>query len=172
MNPRAGLVAGTVLVLGGGWLLARNLGLPLPPLERLWPAAPLLLGGLILVQAAARGRRDEAGVFTGAALCLLGAGAFAFTLGPLRWSWDAWWPALLLAAAGAYLAQWLVRPRAWSRLAAALLLGLVGGLALSGTQGWLARAWLADLARWWPAVLILAGLALLGRRLTLGRRPE
>lgn len=170
-NLRGALTAGAFLILLGGWLLARNLGRRVPGLEQLWPALPLVYGLASLIEFFAGGRRRAELVFTGVAAGLAGAFFFVFTLGRERWNWAAWWPALVLIAGAAYLAHWLVEPREWGRLTLAALALAGGGLALAATQGLFARAVVDDLARAWPALLILAGLGLLAQTWRQRRRP-
>ncbi len=168
MQSRGALLTGVLMILIGGWLLAQNFGAALPGLEQLWPAFPLLGGLAFLVQYFANGRRDDGLVFVGVAAALVGGFFFAFTLGPLRFDegdMRRWWPVFVLIGAAASLAQWLAQPREWGRLAFASLAALVGTVALAATLGYLDRGQLAQLARWWPVLLIVAGLMALASAL-------
>lgn len=168
---RNALTAGAFLILLGGWLLARNLDLRVPGLEALWPALPLIYGAASLAEFFLGGRRRDDLVFTGLALGLAGAVLLWLNLTQGGWAWARWWPALVVAAGLAYLAQWLARPREWSRLILAGIGLIFGGLALAAAHGLLARDLLATLVRAWPALLILAGLGLLAQAWLQPRRP-
>lgn len=169
---RGAVLSGTVLIGLGAWLLAANLGWPVPGLDRLWPAFLALFGVASLTQYLARGRAEAGLVFAGVTALLAGAFFFAFTLGPWTWSWDRWWPALLVIAGLGGLARWLTQPRDLGRLGGAALLLAVGGVALASAQGWLASAWLLQVVRYWPVLLIVAGLIVVARQLLAGRAPR
>jgi hypothetical protein len=169
-NLRGALVAGTFLILLGGWLLASNVGWEAPGPDRLWPALPVVFGLASLIEFFAGGRRDAGLVFTGVAAVLAGVFFFTFTLGRLSWNWAAWWPALVLIAGAAYLAQWSARPREWGRLILAGIALVFGGLALGATQGALSQELVHLMLQFWPAALILAGLGLLAQAFLPGRR--
>ena len=97
LQRRGALTPGLLLILFGAWLLAQNLGVPLPGLDMLWPALPLLFGLGLLLQFFLGGRKDEGLVFSGVAAALVGAFFFEFTLGRLRWGdMDRYWPVFVL----------------------------------------------------------------------------
>jgi hypothetical protein len=163
MSPRRGaLLPGIILIGLGGWLLAQNLGLPLPGLERLWPIFPMGLGLVLLLRYFTDGRRDEGLVFSGIAGLLTGAFFLAFTLS--RWEWAQMrqlWPTFIVIGGVAFLAQWLVRPRQWGLLIPMSLALLVGGGLLLINTGALQRELAEQLFKFWPVALILAGLSTL-----------
>ena len=165
MKPNRGaIVPGLFLIAFGLWLLARNLGLPLPGLGQLWPAFPLLGGLAFLAQYFAGGRKEEGLVFVGVAATLVGAFFFAFTLGPLAWEeMGRWWPVFVLIGAAAFLAQWLTQPREWGLLIPAGIALLVGSIALGATQRVFSSGVVAQLVNLWPVLLILAGIITLAR---------
>jgi hypothetical protein len=166
---RDAILPGLILIAIGAWLLARNLGLPLPGLGDIWPALLLLFGLSLLVQFFAGGRTDDGLVFAGVAGTLLGGFFLAITLGPLAWSDLAHlWPVFVLIGAITFFAQWLARPAERALLIPAGLALIVGLVALLLTMGGLDPAITSQLARLWPVVLIVAGLALLASYL---RRP-
>jgi FtsH-binding integral membrane protein len=172
-NLRSAVIPGLLLIALGAWLLAGTLGVRLPSFETLWPVLLIVFGLAFVFQFFAEGRRSEGLVFTGVASTLLGAFFLAITLGPLTWN-DAGrlWPAYVLIAGLAFLAQWLVRPSQRGLLVPALLALAVGAAALALTLG-LVRADVArQITRLWPLLLIVLGLALLGGYVLSGRRKE
>jgi hypothetical protein len=161
-SRRPALLPGLLLLLLGAWLLARNLGVPMPGLEQLWPALLVVMGVAFLGQYLAGGRREEGLVFTGTAATLLGAFFLAITLNYLAWSDLArLWPVFVLIGGAAFLAQWLARPAERGLLLPALLALAVGGVALVFTLGLLSPAVRAQAARLWPVGLIALGVLLL-----------
>lgn len=158
-NRRGALIPAIFLILLGAWLLARNLNVPLPGLSELWPAFPVFFGLACLVQFFLGGRRDDGLIFVGVAATLAGVFLFAFTLGYLRWAaMGVYWPVWVLIAGGAFLAQWLVRPRDRGLLVPALLGLAVGGVALPLTLGKINPALAQAVEKLWPAALIVLGL--------------
>lgn len=166
MNDRRGLTFGIILLALGTWFLLRqNLGFT-------GPGPVLLLIGVILFAiSATRGFR---GPFVGACV-LLGLGAGFLIANPLS-AWLADGSALLLGLGCGFLLvvaidAALKRRRGYGPLAAGLILV---GIALSST---LARVF--DLAglraiveRFWPWLLIAAGVALVTSALKRQKTPE
>ena len=174
MQRRGGSIFGALILIAlGVWFLAKNLNLPLPRLEALWPAFVMLGGVLALVTYAGAGRRDPGQVFVGVAGLLCGAFFFLFTLGlslPLPglqegidWSDMArLWPVFPLIGGLAILAQFAVDPKHdWGEFAIGVLAIVVGAVAFPFTLG----IWPGDLGqalvKLWPLVLVVAGLAIL-----------
>ena len=159
---RSAVIPGLLLILLGAWLLAQNLGVALPGWDKAWPGALVALGLACLAQFIL-GRRQESGlVFTGVAAALLGAFFLAFTLGYAQWQdMGRYWPALVLIAGAAFLAQWFSRPAERGLLAPAFLALVVGGVALPITLR-VVNPRLADMViKFWPVTLILVGIVLL-----------
>ena len=172
-NRRATVIPGLLLMAAGAWLLAGTLGVRLPGLITLWPAVLIAFGLTFLIQFFATGRRSEGLVFTGVAGTLLGVFFLAFTLGPLAWSaLGRWWPMFVVIAGLAFLAQWLARTAERGLLITALMALAVGLTALALTLGLIRTDISEQVARWWPLVLILLGLALLGNYALSARRKE
>lgn len=161
-NRRRALLPGLLLMLLGAWLLARNLGWPVPGLDQLWPAIILLFGLGFVGQYLAGGRRDEGLVFSGVAATLTGAFFLTITLGYLAWGdLGRLWPVFVLIGGAAFLAQWLAKPAERGLLVPALMALAVGGVALVFTLGLLNPALAEQAARLWPLGLIVLGLGLL-----------
>ena len=163
-NRRGALIPGLLLILFGAWLLAQNLGVPLPGLDALWPVIPAAFGLGLLLQYFLGGRRrqDDGLVFAGVAAALVGAFFFEFTLGRLPWrEMSRFWPVFVVIGGVAFLAQWLVNPAQRSLLIPALLALLVGLVALIFTLNLANPALVAQVTKLWPLALILFGLGLL-----------
>lgn len=155
-------IPGLILVLLGIWFLARNLDVRVPGLDQLWPIFPLLFGLSFIVQFFANGRHEEGLLFAGTAATLVGAFFFAITLGPLTWTND-YWPVFPLIGGVAFLAQWLARPSQRGLLVPAMMGILVGVVGLAVTLNLIGPDAAKLVGNLWPVLLILAGLAMLGR---------
>jgi peptidoglycan/LPS O-acetylase OafA/YrhL len=161
-NRRPAIIPALVLIALGAWLLAENLGVPLPTWDQAWPAFPFFFGLAFVLQFFLGGRTDTGLVFVGVAAALVGAFFFAFTLGYLRWNDMAvYWPVFVLIGSAAFFAQWLVRPRERGLLVPAFLALGVGGLALPITLRLINPSLANVVVKFWPVALILLGLALL-----------
>jgi hypothetical protein len=159
---RGAFLPGLLLLLLGAWLLARNLGVPVPALDQLWPALPLVFGLGGLLQYFTGGRREDGLLFSGVAVVLTSAFFLAITLGALAWGdLGRLWPVFVLIGGVAFLAQWLARPSERGLLLPALLGLTVGGVALVFTLGLLNPAVTEQAARLWPLGLIVLGAGLL-----------
>lgn len=160
-NRRATFIPGLLLIIVGVWFLLRNLGVSIAGLDVLWPLIPLLFGLSFLAQFFLNGRpKQESGlVFTGTAATLTGAFFLMFTLGRLRWSqMDELWPVWVLIASVAFFAQWLANPTQRGVLIPGAIALLVGALGLAATQRLIDQTLVRQVARLWPALLIVGGM--------------
>jgi len=166
MQRRSNLIPGLILLLLGGYFLARNLGVRMPGLNALWPVFPLGFGLLLLARYLGGEREDPGQVFVGTVALLIGAFFFLFTLDVLRWGqMGVFWPAFVLIGGAGFLAHWAARPSDRGVLVPALLALIVGGIALLFTLGRVEPVLGRQIARFWPVALIILGLAILiGRR--------
>lgn len=163
-NRRGAIIPGLLLILLGAYLLAQNLNVPLPGLDRLWPVFPLVFGLAFITQFFVGGRTDDGLIFVGVAGALVGAFFFLFTLGRLEWGdMGRYWPVFVVIGGVAFLAQWLVRPAQRGLLVPAFLALVVGLVALVLNLRLVNPALAAQLSKLWPALLILGGLAVLGQ---------
>ena len=178
MKQRRSLLPALILILLGVYFLLDNLGLltgvRLPSLAELWPGIILLAGLAFLFQYASGADRDPGLIFVGVSTTLLGAFFLLFTLkgtrlpfrqvGRVDWGdMEVLWPAFILIAGIAFLAQYVLGGlRDRSALQAGFWSVLVGLIAFVFTLGLAAS--LAPLLRFWPLLLILAGLSWLLRR--------
>ena len=170
-NPRPAIIPALFFILFGVWLLAQNLGVPLPGWNLAWPALLVALGAAFLLQFVLGGRRDGGLVFVGVAVALLGGFFFAFTLGYYRWDdMGRYWPVFVLIGGAAFLCQWVAQPRERGLLVPALLGLGVGGVALPITLQAVNPALAELVIKFWPVVLVLVGLGLLVRT-AVPRRP-
>lgn len=163
-NRSGNIIGGLVLITIGIWFLLSALGLRLPGIGRFWPIFPTL-AGLAFIIAYFR-QRDAGFLIPGVAAFLTGLFFFLFTLGRVDWSqMGRLWPVFPLIGGLAFLATYL------SERDAGLLFPAVGGIAvgvigLFFTLGGLSLAWLGT---FWPVILILVGILILGQNL-FGRK--
>ena len=170
-NRRGAIIPGLLLMLLGAYLLAQNLNVPLPGLDQLWPAFPLVFGLAFILQFFLGGRTDDGLIFVGMAGALVGAFFFLFTLGRLEWSqMGTYWPVFVVAGGVAFLAQWLVRPAQRGLLVPAFLALVVGLVALVLNLRLVNRELAEQISKLWPVLLILGGLAVLGQYFFRNRR--
>ena len=170
-NRRGAIIPGLLLMLLGAYLLAQNLNVPLPGLDRLWPAFPLIFGLAFILQFFLGGRTDDGLIFVGVAGTLVGAFFFLFTLGRLEWSqMGTYWPVFVVGGGVAFLAQWLVRPAQRGLLVPAFLALVVGLVALVLNLRLVNRELAEQISKLWPVLLILGGLAVLGQYFFRSRR--
>jgi hypothetical protein len=151
-------MAGFGLLLMGGWLVVRALGVPLSGIVRLWPAIPLLTGLALVTQyGAERGKRGGL-IFLGSIFLFSGIFLFAFTFEFWRLSWldmIRYWPIFALIIGAAFLILFLAEDmRNESLLRPAYLIGGLGVFALPLTTGVIGGPMLNQAARFWPILLI------------------
>ncbi len=161
-NRRPAIIPALFLILFGAWLLAQNLGVPLPGWDAGWPGLLVFFGVAFLLQYFVGGRRDTGLVFVGVAAALLGAFFFAFTLHYYRWNdMGRYWPVFVLIGSAAFFGQWLAQPRERGLLVPAFLALAVGGVALPITLQAVNPALAELVIKFWPLVLVVLGLGLL-----------
>ena len=169
---RGSIVPALVLILLGVWVLAGNLGVRLPGMDALWPIFPLG-GGLLFLGGYLLDRRDPGLIFVGLAATLIGAFFFLFTLRmPLpvagmqegvRWDdMGKLWPAFVVIAGMSFVALFLAEAKhEWAVFSLGAVAIIVGCVAFLFTLGWLAGDIGQLLAKPWPLLLVIAGLAAL-----------
>lgn len=57
--------------------------------------------------------------------------------------------------------QWGFEVTNWGALITGLIFGAVGAVGLAYTSGYITSVKALEIARWWPVIIILAGLGLL-----------
>ncbi len=169
---RGSIFPALVLILLGMWFLAGNLGVRLPGMDAMWPIFPLG-GGLLFLGGYLFDRRDPGLIFVGLAATLIGAFFFLFTLRvPLpvagmqegvRWDdMSRLWPAFVVIAGVSFLALFLAEgKREWAVFSVGAVAVIAGCVAFLFTLGWLAGDIGRLLAKLWPLLLVIAGLAAL-----------
>ncbi len=159
-----------ILILVGVYSLLVEMGVSLPDWDRIWPIAPFAGGIALLVNYLRSERKDHGVVFWGTALTLSGLFFFLITLGEGDYAiLSTWWPVFVAVAGISFLAQWLaqgLQDRNTIFLAIVTLLFGAGALVLN-----LRPNLVPEMARLWPAALILLGLVLL-LRVVFNRRTE
>jgi hypothetical protein len=159
--PNKYLVVGFAAFLTGGILLLWNLGY-LPGLALLWPLGPLLIGMFVLYRAYLRGGRDRFLLpwmfltLYGLQFLLLNTVFQALSLARV-------WPSFMFVA-GISLMPFAMRRKGNARvglLVPALFLCLLAILFFPFSLGRVGFSLVQFVGRWWPAILILAGLSLM-----------
>jgi len=169
---RGSIFPALVLILLGVWFLASNLGVRLPGMDAMWPIFPLG-GGLLFLGGYLFDRRDPGLVFVGLAATLIGAFFFLFTLRVrlpvagmqegVRWDdMSKLWPAFVVIAGVSFIALFLAEEKhEWAVFSLGAVGVIVGCVAFLFTLGWLAGDIGRLLAKLWPLLLVIAGLAAL-----------
>ncbi len=159
---RRPILAGLVLILLGLWFLLRELGVF--PIIAWWPLILLLLGAAAWARYLWAGdRRDPDSVFWGVALLLIGGFFLLRENGwyrPAQLDWDVIWPifpAIVGASAGL---QWLLHLHKWDALLASFAGWIVAAVGFAYTFGYISGDVALTIARFWPLLLILAGIGL------------
>jgi hypothetical protein len=158
---------GLVLIgLGIAFLLARWVGW-----DRIWPLFPVF-GGLAFFGAYIGGGRKDGGLaFVGTAAVLVGFFFFGFGLG--FWAWEQMaqlWPVFILIAGISFLVLFLAegRGRDTGVLSVGCVATIVGVAGLAITLGFVA----GDVVKYWPLLVVLAGVVSLLGALFRGSRRE
>jgi len=169
---RGPIIPALILILLGLWFLAGNLGVRLPGMDAMWPIFPLG-GGLLFLGGYLLGRRDPGLIFVGLAATLIGAFFFLFTLrAPLpiagmrdgvQWSdMGKLWPAFVVIGGVSFIALFLAEARHdWAVFSLGAVAVIFGCAAFLFTLGWLAGGVGRLLIKFWPLLLVIAGLAAL-----------
>lgn len=184
MKRRSPLLPAAILILVGLFLLLQNIGalddLNLPGIGKLWPGIIVLAGLAFLLQYIGGGARDDDLVFVGTAATLVGLFFFLFTLevdlpqlervGRVGWDdMGRLWPAFPIIAGVAFVLQAILsRGREREALKVGLVAIVVGVVAFYFTLG--RPSELEEVVKFWPALLILLGGAMLLQYLFRGRR--
>lgn len=163
------LFLGLSLLWAGIWFGLRQLGLPLPGVDRLWPVFPIL-GGLLFYLGFLVSRRDYGVVMPGTLFLFSGVFFLPFSLGVLDWTeMERLWPVFPLILGSGFVALFVASlGRHPGLLVPAGLFLTTGIVALSltmtplatlvGTVGW-PVAFLSG-----GAALVLLSLLLIGSR--------
>lgn len=159
--PNKYLVVGFAVFLLGGILLLWNLGY-LPGLARLWPLGPLLVGLFLLYRVYLRGGRDRF-LLPGTVLTLYGLQFLLLNTVFQAQRLALIWPSFMFVA-GVSLVPFAMRRKGHARVALlvpALFLCLLAVLFFPFSLGRVGFGLGEFVGRWWPAILILAGLSLM-----------
>ncbi len=168
------IVPGLLLILLGLWFLGRQLQLPLFVEHVLWPWLLIAVGVIIWVRYALTTPRSSDDVYWGTGTILGGAFLLAWQNGyilPEMTGWEQLWPILPLIMGIAGLVQWLFAIRNWGALIFGLLFGAIGVVGLSYTLGVTDLNTALSFGRYWPVLLIIAGVGIMLQTFT-GRRRD
>jgi hypothetical protein len=163
VERRKSIIWGVVLIIVGILALLGSMGFQWVNMEQLWPGLVILIGLGSLVNGIIHDPRDTDAVWFG--LTAVGCGAvFAYvTLGgdwaDMRWLW----PAFPAVAGLAWLVAWLLDMRQVPNLVLAILAGGAGVVGWMITRGGMEAASLRAVMNYWPAILIVIGLALIAQ---------
>jgi hypothetical protein len=162
---RPPVIFGALLVLLGLYFLTRQL--PARDLvdTQLIPWLVIAFGVIVWLVYIFVPPRSPDDVFWGAAALLSGAFLLLrYQIFPELEGWGVFWPMIPLIAGLATLVQWLFHPRrSWFSLPWGLTLGAVGLLGMAFTTRQLGAVEVVSYARYWPLLIVIAGLALLLR---------
>jgi hypothetical protein len=139
------------LLVSGAALLLNNLGVISIGLNLIWPLFPLTYGAYLFFQF----RKNRNSDTLGSAVFFALIGAFFFATNFFAWP-DAlpWWPVFPLFWGLGILTTWLSGGRSNTRLIvqSVILLG-ISCLLLFGSQ-----SWAKDYFKFWPIILVFAGI--------------
>lgn len=157
-RPRA--IAVALILLGVLFLMVSN-GIVLG-WEHIWPIFPIGAGMIFLRAWSYRGRRAEKWyLFTGSTLSMLGLFLLLFSTGLLDWGrLDTLWPIFPLIAGVGFLAESAVSPHGTPPLITGSAIIIFTLVAFFVETGFVNPRVAAPFVRFWPLVLILAGVVL------------
>ncbi len=177
MDRRGTLIVALTLIIIGGYFLLVNLNvLPSYRIDQLWPGL-IVLVGLLFWLGFIFGKKHDAGLtFVGTIAVLTGLFFFAFTLnvnlfglGHVDWSdMSLLWPVFPLIVGIAFVVMWIAgRFREWGVLIPAFILLVIGIGGLSFTLGRV--PFFENMLQWWPLLLIGTGILVLIRAIVRPR---
>lgn len=161
--PNKFLVFGVLFVLAGFILMLRSFGF-LPRLAALWPILLTLVGMALLYTVLVRRRGPESYVFLGMILALGGVVLFLMNTVLSAVSMERIWP-IFMSVTGLSLFGYGMKKRGDARISLTIpgisifLLSLVF---LPFSLGFVAQSFNLFVAQWWPILLVLLGVVLIG----------
>ncbi len=177
MNRRGTLVIASTLIIIGGYFLLVNLNvIPAYRITQLWPGLGVLVGILFWLGFIFGKDHDPGLAFVGTIATLTGLFFFLFTfdvnllgLGHVDWSdMRLLWPAFPLIVGIAFIVLWIAsRFRDWGVLIPAGILLIVGFGGFAFTLGNVPV--FQNILQWWPLLLIFFGIVILIRTITRPR---
>lgn len=166
------IIPAIILILVGVWFLLQNLDVPGFRLDVLWPVI-LVIGGVALIVRHFNNPLANPDDLGGAIfMTLLGVFFLGWYNG--NWfgkDWTLAWPVFPLLIGVSNGISWLFHWRHWGQLLWAFAGFSVAAVGFAYTTGAISGSVLAQLARFWPVFIILAGLGFLLQGL-LGRNNE
>ncbi len=152
------LVLGLVLILVGGGLLFKQMGLFSFGWEEIYPVALLLFAAVSIVSVA---KGDKGNVFWATFLLVCGLFSFLKNYGVVDSLWSInLWSILLLAFGLSFFALYALKPKEWGVLVPGCILSAFGLVAVLDDLGinWLTMRQVID---YWPLLLIAVGLGII-----------
>ena len=157
------LVLGLILILVGGGLLLKRMGLLDVGWEEIYPIALLLFAAMSIVSVA-QGNRNHA--FWATFLFVCGLFTFLKNYGIIDSLWSInLWSILLLAFGLSFFALYVTKPQDWGVLIPGSILTVFGLVALLDDLGldWLSYQ---QIIEYWPLMLIAIGIIIIASSLT------
>jgi hypothetical protein len=161
---RAPIVPGIVLILLGLWLLGRQLNLPVFVGDVLWPWVFVGVGLLIWAHYIFLPPRSADEPFWGTAAVPSGVFLLGWRNGYFLSNFEGWaslWPIVPLIAGISALVKWVFAIRDWGSLVTGIAFAAVGIVGLGYNMGSIDAATAWQISRYWPILVVLAGLGVL-----------
>lgn len=152
------LVLGLILILIGGGLLFKQMGLFSFGWEEIYPVALLLFAAMSIVSVA---KGDKGNVFWATFLLVCGLFTFLKNYGVIDSLWSInLWSILLLAFGLSFFALYVFKPQDWGVLVPGGILSAFGLVAILDDLGinWLT---MREIMAYWPLLLIAVGLGII-----------
>ncbi|HNW58434.1 MAG TPA: DUF5668 domain-containing protein [bacterium] len=152
------LLLGLILILIGGGLLCKQLGLFHFGWEEIYPVALLLFAAMSIVSVA---KGDKGNVFWACFLLVCGLFSFMKNYGLVDAFWSVnLWSILLLAFGLSFFALYAFKPQEWGVLVPGCILSTFGLVAILDDLGinWFT---MHEVIEYWPLLLIAVGLGII-----------
>ena len=162
-SGRTSIVVGLIVLFVGLLLLGRTFDVHLRSLFNAWPLAPLLFGIGFTFEYLFGSHKDSRFVLVGVAATLVAIFFFMFTLGFWKWDLGQYWVVLILIGSVSLFAYWLADMNQNISLTAAVIGFVIGVFALPYALGEAHPLLVKTVSQFWPALIVLAGLAIMAR---------
>ncbi|MBI5081062.1 MAG: hypothetical protein HZB17_07135 [Chloroflexi bacterium] len=157
------LLAGLITLFVGLLLLGRTFNVHMKSLFNAWPIAPLLFGIGFTFEYLFGSRKDSRFVLVGVGATLTSLFFFMFTLGFWKWDLSRYWVRLVLIVSLSFFAHWLADMNQNVSLMVAAISFTLTVFAMPYAMGEAHPTLTQTIAQLWPAIIVLAGLAIMAR---------
>ena len=162
-NGRSSIIIGLITLFVGLLLLGRTFDIHMRSLFNAWPIAPMLFGIGFTFEYLFGSRKDSRFLLVGVSATLIALFFFMFTLGFWKWDIGRYWVLLILIASVSLFAQWLADMNQSVSLSASVIGFIIGVFGMQFTMSEAHPLMVQTISQMWPAIIVLAGLAILGR---------